>query len=93
MDELQDLLAQLVGKLSDEDMNDPEVQVLMEQLQMILHPMPEKLSQEMIEELSKIPDKKQRFKQAAMDLGISDPEQLKELADAMKISGLLGGEQ
>lgn len=89
MDELQELLTQLVGKLKDDDLNDPNIQVLMEQLQAILHPKPQKLPKELIESLDQIPDKRERFKQAAMKLGFQSADELKELADSMKMSGLL----
>lgn len=89
MDELQELLTQLVGKLSEDDLNDPHVQVLMEQLQAVLHPKPDKLPQEMVESLSQVSDKRERFKQAATQMGLQTAEELKGLADSMKMSGLL----
>lgn len=70
-------------------MNDPTVQVLMEQLQAILHPEPTSLPKEMVEALSQIPDKRDRFREAAMKLGLQTAEELKELADSMKAEGLL----
>jgi len=89
MKELQDQLAILVGKIRDEDIDDPEVQVLMEQLQATLHPVPEKLSQEMIDQLSQILDKRERFKQAAIILGLQTPPELRDLAEALKMAGLM----
>lgn len=89
MDELQELLTQLVGKLKEDDLEDPNIQVLMEQLQAILYPKSDKMPQELVESLSRIPDKRERFKQAAIQLGLQTAEELKELADSMKMSGLL----
>jgi glutamate synthase domain-containing protein 2 len=91
--QLDELLAQLVGKLRPNDAIDPVIAGLLSQLIAILDPEASPLPQQMVDELSHIDERVDRFKQAAMKLGSLDPNKLKELADSMKMSGLLKSEK
>jgi|GEM_PF-6064464 len=91
MDELQELLARLSGAVSEEDMADPTIAGLMSQLMAILEPQDDSLPAELIQQLSQITDKKQRFAAAVQALHAMDINQIHEVAEKMKAAGLLKG--
>lgn len=92
-DELVDLLARLVGVLTDEDLaDDPELSGLVAQLVEILNPKAAPLPMNMLEKLAGIENRMERFKLAAEMIGAHDPEKLKQLADSLRGAGLLKGE-
>lgn len=92
MDDLQELLARVFGKISEEDMEDPEIAALMSQLLAVLEPKAQELPPELVAQLSSIADKKQRFVAAVTALNAMDESSIKEVADKMVQSGLLKNE-
>lgn len=91
-DELTELLSQLAGNLRDEDLEDPELTVLLSQLVTIFEGKPEDLDPELIEQLLQVKDTKERFIRAAMAVGAGDPNSLKALSDSMEHAGLFKSE-
>ena len=91
--ELFDLLARFVGIL-DADLlaDEPELSAILGQLLQILEPKPAMLPMHIIEKLSIIDNKIERFRAAAKELQAYDPGKLKQLADSLRESGLLKGE-
>lgn len=89
MDEFLDLLAAFINKIRVDDLKDPELAAMVSQLLSILEQDAYPLQAEFAEELLEISDKIERFKLAAMKLGIINPAELKKLVHSMQSSGLL----
>jgi hypothetical protein len=90
VDELVDLLSRLVGTLHVDDLvDDPEMTGLLAQLLQILTPEPKPLPLHMLEALSAIDNRMERFKTAAQMVSATDPARLKILADSLRDAGLL----
>jgi hypothetical protein len=90
--ELKELLIGLASSLTVEDAEDPEVFTLLAQLVSFLDPAPTPLPQELVEQLSQVPNPEERFTQAALAVNANTPEQFKDVADSMRVSGLLKSE-
>lgn len=91
LDQLVEGLSSLVGFLNDEDCADPEVFELLSELADVLkkpHLFPDELEQQILS----IADPIDRFKAAAMALGVFKPEFLKKLAIDMRYSGYLNAQ-
>jgi hypothetical protein len=92
--ELLDLLARVVGSVSAEDLvDDPELTAMLSQLIQILNPKTSPLPLHILEKLTLIDNRMERFKAAAEMLEATDPEKLRQLAESMKESGLLKSEK
>lgn len=90
---LVDQLIQLASCLKEEDLQDPETFALAVQLVQLLDPKPEPLPQDLIDKLSSINDRQERFKQAALMTGARDDEAFRKLKDSMRHSGLLKSDE
>ena len=92
-EELLDLLARLVGVLKPEDIaDDPQITGMLGQLIQILVPKAPDLPLDILDKLSAIDNRIERFKTAADLIQASNPEKLKQLADSMRQAGLLKAE-
>jgi hypothetical protein len=93
VDELFDSLARLAGALNPEDLvDDPELAGLVAQLLQILTPKSIPLPLHLMEQLSAIDNRMERFKAAAEAVGAYDPVKLKQLSDSLRDAGLLKNE-
>ena len=90
--ELQESLILLASCLKVEDAEDPEIFTKLSQLVSMLDPQASPLPEELIEQLSGLPKAEDRFTQAALALKATTPDQLSQLADSMRASGLLKSE-
>lgn len=93
LDQFFELLTRVASSLTEEDLQDPEMQALVGQLITILDPPPERLDLSMLEQLGGISDKHERFKQAATTMGYHHPEDLHGLIGTMKAHDLFKGEE
>lgn len=92
-EELFDLLARLVGTINEKDLiDDPELTAMVSQLVQVLSPKAPSLPSDLIEKLTAIENRIERFKTAADLIEASDPVRLKQLAESMKQTGLLKNE-
>ena len=89
MEELQDLLARLVGLLKPQYLMDAGMAGLLDQLIHVLCPSGTPLSAELIERLRGIPDQIARFKEAAQETGATDGASLQRLVRNLRVSGLM----
>ena len=88
MDEFLNFLNKFIGLISEKDLDDPAILSQLSQLVSILQTKPYPLPKELIEELSRIQNKIERFRTVAIRLKIKDDESLKHLAESMREVGL-----
>lgn len=93
MEELNELVSYLLGAIKDEDLNDPQFMEGLTHLVDLLDKKKIELPDEIQETLLQIPNKKDRFRQAALQLGVSKDEELEQLAQTMKKEGLMKSER
>lgn len=93
MEELNELVSYLLGAIKDEDLDNPDFLEGLSHLVDLLDKKKIELPDEMREALLQIPNKKDRFRQAAQHLGVDKNEDLATLAQAMKKEGLLKSEK
>lgn len=102
-DPTQDLLARIAGSITEKDLEDPEIAALLEQAVSLFQsdkqspegqPTPENQEQDsgldpkVVDQLSQIKDKAERFKEAVKAFG-AKPDTFQQLAQAMQAAGLL----
>lgn len=93
LDQFFDLLVRVSAELTEEDLKDEETRALFGQFMTIMKPPVERLDLNMLEQLGGISDKKERFRQAAMNMGYSHPEDLHGLIGTLKAHDLFKGEK
>lgn len=84
-----DLVFRLVGSLTEEDLEDPAAAMALEQALDVIEGKPDRLPQDLEEQLAQLKDKAERFRAAAQFAGAFSPELLQRLAASMKAGGLL----
>ncbi len=89
LEEFLNLFTKFAGSLKEEDLADPEIAALLAQLFHVLEPQIHDIPDDVVEQLKGIPDKVERFKQAAASFEIEDQNELRRLALGMKKKGLL----
>jgi hypothetical protein len=93
LDQFFDLLVRVSAEITEDDLQDEEMQALVGQFLTIMNPPAERLDMDMLEQLGSISDKHERFRQAATNLGYHQPEDLHGLTQTLKAHDLFKGEQ
>jgi hypothetical protein len=91
--ELNEMLIQLASSLKEEDLQDAATFAMVSQLVDVLDPKPAQLPNEVVAQIRDIQSPEERFRSAAMAMGIDKPEMFQKLTESMKAQGLLKTEQ
>jgi hypothetical protein len=85
-----DLICRLAGILTVDDLTDPAMIMALENALDAVEQKPEQLPEDLVEHLSTLKDKAERFRAAARVMGAISPETMQKLAESMKSAGLIG---
>jgi hypothetical protein len=87
---VSDLVCRLAGILTVDDLTDPAHILALEGALDALEEKPDQLPADLVEQLSTIKDKAERFRSAAKVMGAISPDIIQKLSESMKAAGLIG---